>query len=150
VNPAVKRAGARDLGLLVARLGFGGLMFTHGLDKITGWDMLTDGVTDVANHNYEFMSVLGMPANISLVLAIAAEAGAAAMVGLGLMTRFAALAVVFTMGVAAYLHLVEFGDPLSKAEPALIYGIGFLTLALTGPGRLSLDTKLAGRRVMGK
>lgn len=144
VTPATKGPGMRDLGLLVARMGFGGLMMAHGWPKV---EMVLNGQTE------GFPDPIGLGSTISLYGAAASEFVFPAAVVLGFMTRLAALPVVFTMAIAALV--VHGGDPLlmsggAAKEPALFYGLAFLVIAMTGPGRISLDTKLAGRRVMGK
>src|SRR4029453_19208775 len=101
---------------------------------------------------------LGDPIGIgsvpSLVLVTFAEFLCALLVMLGLGTRFAAMPVVISMGVAAFV--AHANDPWSSEtaamaffggqsktwfskEPALIFLIIFLALAFTGAGALSLD-----------
>ena len=134
-----------SLGLLILRLGIGGLMVTHGLGKL---EMLRAG-------NYAgFGDPIGLGSELSLILATGAEFFCAILVMIGLATRVAALPIVFTMGVAAFV--VHTNDPwlmgeafklfmekktqmpLSK-EPALVYMVPFAALIFTGPGKFSLD-----------
>lgn len=150
--PVPNKVEMRDYGLLVLRLVFAGLLCYHGYGKIGSFDMLTDGVTDPAVHNYEFMNFMGLGASLSLILAIGAELGASALVLLGLATRLAAIPVIFTMIVATYVHVT--GEPplntLEATEKALLFLGAFLAIFLTGPGRISIDAKLAGRKSRGK
>jgi putative oxidoreductase len=144
-----------SIGLLVLRLGAGGFMALHGWGKVK---MVAQGQFD------QFGDPIGLGPAASLVLAALAEFLCAILVILGVGTRLAALPVVFTMAVAAfvvhradpwttgggYARFVagESNMPLSK-EPALLFLVVFLALALAGAGRYSLGTfvwrKLAKR-----
>lgn len=92
-----------------------------------------------------FPDPLGIGSSASLVCALGAEVGCAALIIVGLYTRFAAIPLAFTMGVAAFM--VHGDDPWSKKELAVIYMVVFLALALTGAGRYSLDDWRAKRRL---
>jgi putative oxidoreductase len=144
-----------SVGLLILRLGMGGFMATHGWGKV---QMLRAG--DFAG----FGDPIGIGPAPSLILATAAEFGCALLVALGLGTRFAALPVAFTMGVAAFVaHATDpwtsgkgaelFFSGQSKMwsskEPALVYLFGFLSLVFTGGGRFALDA-LIGRKRRGR
>lgn len=137
-----------SIGLLVLRLGFGVYLATHGWGKV---QMILDGKFA------DFPGRLGMSNGVSLVLAAGAEFVCSLLVAVGLATRFAAIPVVFTMIVAAFI--VHQNDPWTMGggaskEPALLYMIAFLTLVFTGPGRFSLDAvllpKLKARRSASK
>jgi putative oxidoreductase len=134
-----------SIGLLVLRLGIGGYMLSHGWGKL---QMLLAGEFD------KFGDPIGLGTGLSLVLMVVAEFFCALLVMLGLATRFAAVPVVIGMAVAAFV--VHGGDPWSmeraaiqffageskswfSKEPALLYLIPFLAMALTGAGRFSLD-----------
>lgn len=137
-----------SLGLLVARLGFGGYMLTHGLDKL---EMLLNGQGE------HFVDPMGIGPTATLALVTFAEFGCAILVILGLLTRLAAVPLITTMAVATFwahaadpwtageaYRLFEEGAtdfPVSK-QPAMMFLIGFLALLLTGPGKLSLDALL--------
>ena len=51
---------------------------------------------------------------------------------------------MFTLGVAAFV--AHANDPFAKRELALFFGVAALTIFLTGPGMLSLDRVLFGRK----
>lgn len=142
----------RSLGLLVLRLGIGGYMLTHGAGKLR---MLLAG-----QH-----AVIGDPIGIgslpTLLLLVFSELVCALLVVLGLGTRIAALPLVVSMSVAAFV--AHGGDPWTmeraamrffsgasqswaSKQPALMFAIAFLALALTGAGRWSLDALLRRRR----
>jgi putative oxidoreductase len=143
---------ARSIGLLILRLGVGGLMLTHGWGKLK---MLLAG--DFA----KFGDPIGLGPHASLILVVGAEFLGAVMVVLGLATRFAALSVVVAMAVAAFVAhaddpwsmeqgAMRFMSGASKSwaskEPALLYLIPFLALVFTGAGRLSIDAAIVARR----
>ena len=122
------RALLLDVGLLVLRVGVGALMlFGHGLGKALRYATLSA----------TFADPLGIGSIHSLNLAIFAELVCSGMVIIGLATRVAALNVVATMGVAAFV--VHRADPWPKPELAIAYLIPFLAIALIGPGRYSFD-----------
>jgi len=50
-----------------------------------------------------------------------------------------ALITSFAMAVAAFI--AHGADPFAKKEMALLYLVGFLTVALMGPGRYSIDQR---------
>lgn len=136
-------------GLLVLRLGLGGYMMTHG------WGKLQMVLNDQAA---QFGDPIGLGPALSLYLVTFAEFFCALAIVLGLATRLAAVPLVFAMGVAAFV--AHGADPwtMSEAaqaffageseswaskEPALMFLAGFLALALTGPGLLSIDALIA-------
>lgn len=124
-----------DAGLLFLRLGAGGLMlFSHGIPKL---DRL-------AQDPIQFADPLGLGPAISLWLALGAEIVCASLLVLGLGTRIAAVPLIITMLVAALI--VHGDDPFQKKEFALVYGMIFFTIMLTGPGKFSLDALIAKRR----
>jgi len=126
------RALLPDLGLLVLRLGLGGVMLTHGFQKLSNYDaMLT-----------KFADPFGFGITLSVLLAIFAELFCSLGIMLGLATRLAAIPLIVTMATAFFI--IHGNDPMMKKELALIYLIGFVALLLTGPGRISVDHLIAG------
>ncbi|TVQ30694.1 MAG: DoxX family protein [Phycisphaeraceae bacterium] len=130
-----------SVGLLILRLGFGGYMITHGWPK---FQMLMRREFD------QFPDPLGIGNTMSLIGAAGAEFVCAVLVLVGLATRFAAIPIVFTMGVAAFI--VHSDDPWTMGsgaskEPALLFLTAFLAIALTGPGRISLDHLIFSKRL---
>ena len=134
---------ARDIGLLVGRLSFGGMMaIAHGLPKLQKYGAAAE----------KFPDPLGVGSPLSMALAIFAELFCSILVMVGLGTRLAATQLIFTMGVAAFV--IHGPDPLFASggpskEFALVYLSGFLVLFLTGPGRFSVD-RLIAERVFGR
>ncbi len=125
-----------DLGLLVLRLGVGGMLAcSHGWGKLMKFSI-------IAPH---FPDPLGLGSTPSLALMVFAEFFCAIAVGLGFLTRAAAIPIVFGMCIAAFV--VHMDDPWSKKEFALLYVIPFLTLMFTGGGKYSLDGLMGKKRV---
>jgi len=128
-----------DLAALILRIGFGGYMLMgHGLSKL---------MKLCAGGEIKFFSFLGLPPSFSLGLAVFAEFVACILIIIGYKTRLAALPMIITMLVAAFIY--HGGDPffMQKAEggskePALIYLIGFVSIYLLGSGKYSVDDKV--------
>jgi putative oxidoreductase len=138
--------GTRDttasLGILALRVMTGLMMlFGHGILKIQNYSMLKDKFELKVYPFNHFAS------SINLLLCIAAEAGAAALIVIGLCTRPAAFVLGFTMVVAAFgVHgadpwFMAQGVPAAK-EPALLYLIPMIAIILMGGGSFSLDAAI--------
>ena len=122
-------------GLLLLRVGFALLMMPHGLAKLDRYMGSLDSGEPV-----KFMNFLGLGADVSLLLTIFAELAAPFFLAIGFKSRWFAGIAAFCMAVAAFWAHRD--DPLKEKEHALLYFIAFLVLALTGPGRYSLDALL--------
>jgi putative oxidoreductase len=120
-----------NFGLLILRLAAGGIMaYSHGWDKL---QKLMSG--DMA-----FADPIGVGEGTSLVLTVFAEFFCGILVVLGLFTRAALVPLVITMLVAVFI--IHGDDPFGKMEFGLLYLIPYITLFLTGPGKISLDEQL--------
>ena len=117
-----------DLALLFLRLGFAGLMLTHGVPKL---QMLSDASS--------FSDPIGIGSTLSLILAIIGEVIAPIFIIIGFKAKWAAIPTMITMGVAAFIVHVD--DPLGTKEKALLYFIAFLVIFLAGAGKYSVDGK---------
>jgi len=141
-----------SIGLLILRIGIGGYLITHGWGKV---QMLLAGGAET------FGDPIGLGSTLSLALVTTSEFLCALLIVLGLATRLAAVPVVITMAVAAFV--IHAGDPWTmeaaanaffsgasktwfSKEPALLYLIPFLSLVFTGGGKISLDGLIAVRR----
>lgn len=123
---------ATALGLLILRLFTGGMMlFAHGWGKLQGFSKISG----------KFPDPLGVGSTASLGLVVFAEVFCAAAIILGLFTRLAAIPLLITMLVAAFL--IHGADPFQKKEFALLYAAPFLAFIFTGAGAYSIDSKLA-------
>ncbi len=147
----VRKDTAGSIGLLILRLGVGGYLATHGWGKL---QMLLAGGAD------RFGDPIGLGSALSLMLVTTSEFLCALLIIAGLATRLAAIPVVVSMSVAAFVvHAANpwtmeaaarafFGGATkswASKEPALLYLIPFLSLAFTGGGRFSLDGLIAMR-----
>ncbi|MBF6171723.1 DoxX family protein [Nocardia blacklockiae] len=123
---------AADVGLLILRVFFGGLLFVHGTQKLfgwfngMGWDATTSGFEQMGYNPGKFFGTL---AGLS-------ELTGGALLFLGLLTPLAAAIALGTMINAIN---VTWHGGLQGYETALLFGVAAVTLAFTGPGRYSLD-----------
>ena len=125
-----------EIALLIARVGIGALMLTHGLPKMA---MLFSG------EPLQFPPIMGMSAVMSLSLTVLAEVFCSVLLITGLATRLVSIPLIITMLVA--LILVHGADPIAKQEPALHYLIVYVVLLFAGSGKYSLDYLLQGKRI---
>ncbi|MCB9680771.1 MAG: DoxX family protein [Alphaproteobacteria bacterium] len=130
--------GWRDHGLLLLRVGLGGMFLFHGWPKVTGGPELWAKIG-------ASMSGFGITFGYTAwgFLAAVTEAFGGVLLALGLATRPVALALWFTMVVAAKMHL-DNGDGVMGASHAIEDGVAFLAIVLLGPGRFSVDRRLKG------
>lgn len=132
----VTRYDRRDLGLLLLRLGTGGVLAAHGAQKLFGW---------FGGHGIEgtgqFMESIGyVPGKASATAAGLAETGGGTLLALGLATPAAGAAAAGAMAGAAAVHTPNgFFNQEGGYEYAATLALTAAGLAVTGPGRLSLD-----------
>jgi putative oxidoreductase len=122
----------RDVGLLVLRAGIGlSMAIAHGWSKMAagpeGWARLGGAMDSVFGIGF-------LPTFWGFAAAFA-EFGCALLIVVGLLTRPAALILVFNMFVAAMTHILGEGSPAHALE----FMVVFLTIFLIGPGKYSLD-----------
>jgi putative oxidoreductase len=127
---------ATNLALFVMRLWLGPTMFfNHGLDKLVHFH----------DKAATFPDPLGIGHPVSLALVVFAEVFGAALLTIGLLTRFAALTLVIDMFVAFLMvHQTALSGEHS-GELAFIYLAGFAVLLIAGGGMISLDMVIFGR-----
>jgi putative oxidoreductase len=122
------------LSLLILRLVLGIIMIAHGYSKVFGG----------FHQHAAFVSHLGMPWWMAL-FSTAAEFGGGILLVVGLLTRFAALAICLEMIVAIWkVHwqnglLAEHGYQFPLALAAMAFALIFL-----GAGAISLDALRGG------
>lgn len=132
--------GRGAIGLLLVRLVFGVALMLHGKDKIV--------------NPFGWMDKPGAPSpvpDILQALAALSEFGGGLALVVGLLTPIAALGIFFTMLYAAVLVHMKAGHPfVSSGGKSYESAAGYLAVALlmmfTGPGALSLDAQLFGRK----
>ena len=118
---------SKDLGLLVLRLGFGGVMlFAHGFGKV---EKLVS--SEPAS---PFFNILGLSAGFALFLVAIAETVGALGIIVGFYTRICSIVLAFTMFVAAFI--AHGPHPFQKKELAIMYMIGYIAIALLGTGNI--------------
>lgn len=133
-----EQSASASIALLLVRAVAGLAFMLHGWPKI--------------QNPFGWMGPDAFAPGIFQALAALAEFGGGLAWILGLLTPVASVGIGATMTVAFWLHAVLRGDPFvakgggGSYELALVYlCIAVLLLAL-GPGRLSLDRALFGRR----
>ena len=111
------------------------MMIYHGYPKLLGgpeqWE--------VVGRSMKYLGVNFTPAIWGFLSAVTETFGGFLLL-IGLAFRPACIFLMFTMTVAATMHLSN-GDGLMIASHALELGIVFLGLAFIGPGRFSVDKK---------
>lgn len=125
---------ARHIGLLVFRIGLGGMMLAHGYPKLL---MLFNGGAS------GWVDPIGIGSTLSLSLCVFAEFVCSIAVMLGFLTRPAALVLAINFCVIAFTQ--REGTSAEMTELVLVYLLSFVVLMLTGPGKLSLDRLLFRR-----
>ena len=126
-----------EIGLLLLRVVVGLTLAAHGAQKLFGWfgGYGLDGTGG-------FMETLGFkPGRRHAFMAGLVEAGGGLFLALGLLTPFAAAAVVAVMLVAAVTVHLKGGFFVTGGgyEYNLVLAAAALAVAFTGPGVLSLD-----------
>jgi putative oxidoreductase len=143
-NPRFYTDGTPAVGLLFLRLIAGSAMCLHGVSKI--------------QNPFGWMGESASVPGILQALAALSEFGGGLALVFGFLTPLACLGIMSTMVVAALAHLTNEATPtyfvMPKGAPksadsyesaAMFFAVA-LGLFLTGPGVLSLDRLLFGRR----
>jgi putative oxidoreductase len=118
----------QNIALLVLRLTFGGVMLVaHGMPKLMGFNSMMN----------TFPDPLGVGSSLSLGLAIFGEVICPVAIILGYFTRISAIPAAITMFVAVFIFHIN--DGFGKMELGLLYLVGYVAIALLGPGQWSLD-----------
>lgn len=127
-----------DLVLLISRLGLAAMILTlHAWPKFDRYMELG---------KVKFSDPIGIGEVPSFLLALGTETICSILIALGLKTRWAVIPLIFTLAVAGFIHHAP--DPFPVKEKALVYVIAFLLLWITGPGKISLDYSIWGRRAI--
>lgn len=129
---------SQDLGLLALRLGVAiPLFLKHGTEKLFRFHSM-------AAHFPDPLHIGAVP---SLIFAMVADGICMPLLMIGLAARWAALWSFVNLFVAwAFVHrFVFFGPHGDHGELIVLYLVAMLTLFLAGPGRYSIDARLAPR-----
>ena len=107
-------------------------MLSHGIPK---FQRLLDG-------NLRFGDPLGIGSDLSFILVVFAEFVCSLALIAGFFSRLAVIPLAFAMLVA--FGITHADDPFGTQEKPMLYFAVFVVLAITGPGKYSLDKKLYG------
>ena len=123
----------KSLGLLILRISIGTMLIHHGYEKLA----------DIENFADAFVRPIGLPFPIlSSYIAAYSEIYGSWLLIAGLFTRFAALSIVGTIGVAIYHAIVTAGFNIYLLELLVLYMGGALCILLIGSGDFSVDKLL--------
>ncbi|MFB2120312.1 DoxX family protein [Parapedobacter sp. 2B3] len=125
----------KNTGLLLIRIGLGIMFVMHGYPKLLGGPDRWEGVGSAMGN----IGITFLPMFWGLLAALAETVGGVCFL-LGLFFRPVAIALAFTMLIAALSHLGR-GDGLMGASHAIEIGVVFLGLAFVGPGKYSVDKR---------
>jgi putative oxidoreductase len=130
----------KDLGLFALRAAVGGVMFAHGAQKLFGWfkGPGLEGTSGV-------MAQLGFyPPRAFATVASVTEVASGLLVALGALGPVGPALMISVMIVAMVtVHWNGGAFAMNNGiELPLLFAAGAAALALTGPGRYSLDTLL--------
>lgn len=114
-----------DGALLFLRLFIGGMMLSHGWAKLASFSTLSA----------TFPDPLGVGSTLSLLLILFAEVGCSCLLIFGLMTRLAALPLMFGMLMAFFV--IHGADPFAVRELPLLYLGVYVFLLWGGAGSYS-------------
>lgn len=117
-----------SLSLLFLRLIVGGFMLTHGIGK---WMML------IGDGPIRFADPIGIGVTTSLALTVFAEVFCSLFLIFGVAVRLAALPLLITMLVAAFI--VHGQDGFGKQELPLLYAAILMVIAFARAGKYSID-----------
>ena len=128
----------KSFGLLILRLSIGTMLIHHGYEK----------TADIQNFADAFVRPIGIPFPIlaSYIAAYSEIYGSWLLIA-GLLTRFAALSIVGTIGVAIYHAIVTAGFNIYLLELLVLYMGGALCILLLGGGDFALDIFLRKFRI---
>ena len=127
-----------DLGLLIIRVTFGGLMYlNHGHGKLLGgadrWYGLGGALTNMIGLDF-LRTFFGLMASLS-------ESVFSLFIVAGLLTRISSSLLGFTMVIASLRHIFKGDFP----EMAVLYLVFCILMIVSGPGKYSLDKRYLGK-----
>ena len=124
----------RDAGLLFLRFGLGAAFIIHGLPKLTGGPKLWASIGKNMSHlGIDFLHTFWG------FMASATEGIGAVLLILGFCHRPVCLLLTFTMVVATLTLATGKGADFGTYSHPLELAVVFASLAIIGPGKLSID-----------
>ncbi len=117
-----------NIALLFLRITIGIFMMVHGTGKL---------ITLFEGGPVQFADPIGIGPSASLMLAVFAEFVCSLFLIFGIATRFAAFPLIITMLVAGFI--VHADDVFFVKEKAFLFLIVFITIAIAGAGKISVD-----------
>jgi putative oxidoreductase len=117
-----------NIAILFLRVSVGIFMLTHGTGKLMA--LLSGGPV-------KFADPIGIGPAASLALAVFAEVICSLFLIFGIATRFSAIPLIITMLVAGFIVHAE--DLFRVKEMAFLYLSTFITIAISGAGKFSVD-----------
>jgi len=128
-----------NLGLFVLRVALGLGIASHGYGKLFGGH-----IADFAKMAVE---PLGFPQPLVFAyLSGLAEFAGGLFLAAGLLTRLTAVPLAFNMCVALIMVHIKHGDPFQRMELAVVYLVFAVSMLLMGPGAVSLDRVIFGKK----
>lgn len=120
----------------VLRFAAGLVMIHNGLDKLSNIESFAEA----------YVSIIGLPFPIFFSYCAAfAELIGAPLLAFGLLTRPAAAALLSTMLVAMYHHVLVAGFSIPYLELSMLYAACFQLFLVNGGGQYSIDAVLANQ-----
>ncbi len=123
----------KDIGQLLLRISFGGMMLTHGIPKLN----------KLINGDFGFADPIGLGETFTFILAVLAEFLCSILVVIGFKVKWTVLPLIATMAVAVFV--VHADDAFKKKEFALLYLAGYIAIFLFNSGKYSLDSVLKSK-----
>ncbi len=124
-----------QLGWLLLRVIAGVMMIHNGVGKLSD----VEGFA-----SYVVSQTMGLPFPTFLTYCAAyTEIIGSVLLIVGLLTRPAAVSLVFTMLMAVYFHICEDGFVIASFETAALYAGMYLFCAFNGGGLFSIDSLIA-------
>ena len=125
-----------DFALLILRLAAGVFMLTHGVGK---FEKLFSGEA------ITFPDPIGIGATASLALVVFSEVLCSILLIFGIATRLAAIPLIITMLVAAFI--IHGNDGFGKQELPLLYTAIYMVFTFSGSGKISVDNWISNRLI---
>ncbi|HEY9612787.1 DoxX family protein [Allocoleopsis sp.] len=136
LKPHVSANSWSQVSWTVLRVVAGLVMIHNGLDKLSNIESFAEA----------YVSVIGLPFPIFFsYCAASAELMGAPLLALGLLTRPAAAALLSTMLVAMYHHILVAGFSIPYLELSMLYAACFQLFLVYGGGQYSVDAVLANQ-----